>query len=221
MAPSPFASGPGWTVYHADAWELVPLLDPARDHLVTDPPYTSPPLKGSTSHARSRRTEYDAADPELIRRLVECSCSAVVITGSVARTQLILDRLPRPRRVLPVIRPFGVATKLDPWSMGVVLAHVFGLRDRAGRQLREGYFRLPPLADPRRHVAELPIALGQWLALGIPAGHRVVDPFAGSGALILGARRLGLDVMAGDLDERYCERIAHRLQLEPASLLPE
>ena len=71
------------------------------------------------------------------------------------------------------------------------------------------------------HPAPMPRELAEWMIL-LSGGHRILDPFAGSGTTLLAARGLGRKACGIELKEEYVKMAAQRLHgqsLEQQSLL--
>jgi site-specific DNA-methyltransferase (adenine-specific) len=60
------------------------------------------------------------------------------------------------------------------------------------------------------HPTQKPLSLMQW-CIDFMTGTSVADPFAGSGTTLVAARNMGLKAIGVEIEERYCEIIARRL----------
>lgn len=63
----------------------------------------------------------------------------------------------------------------------------------------------------RQHIAQKPIPVMEWALSVVAPGAVVLDPFMGSGATLEAARNLGHRAIGIEVDERYCEIAARRL----------
>lgn len=54
----------------------------------------------------------------------------------------------------------------------------------------------------------------RWVLQLVPAGAVVLDPFMGSGTTLQAAKDAGLAAIGIEVDERYCEIAAKRLEQE-------
>ena len=70
----------------------------------------------------------------------------------------------------------------------------------------------PPHGDARVHATEKPAGAMQWLVPIAPPGGVILDPFMGSGSLLLAAKRMGRKAVGGDVDEYWCELAAKRVE---------
>jgi site-specific DNA-methyltransferase (adenine-specific) len=62
------------------------------------------------------------------------------------------------------------------------------------------------------HPNQKPVSLMEW-ALKFGEGD-VIDPFTGSGTILVAAKNLGRKATGIEIEERYCEITAKRLQQE-------
>ena len=73
--------------------------------------------------------------------------------------------------------------------------------------------RLRPKYTEKEHPAAKPIQLMAWLAQAT-TWRTVLDPFAGSGSTLIAAAMLGRRAIGIEIEERYCEIAAKRLEQE-------
>ena len=68
-----------------------------------------------------------------------------------------------------------------------------------------------PNATHKTHPFEKPISLIAEICQAFPQG-RVLDPFCGTGGLLVGAKQLGWDVVGVDISREFCDIAERRLQ---------
>lgn len=68
-----------------------------------------------------------------------------------------------------------------------------------------------PVGSRRVHASQKPVGLLRDLLAIVPAGGRVLDPFAGSGSTLIAARELGLSAVGIEENETIGETAAARL----------
>lgn len=76
-----------------------------------------------------------------------------------------------------------------------------------------GIFHSPPTSN-REHIAQKPLDVMRWVCQVAPPGALVLDPFMGVGTTLRAAKDCGLRSIGIEVDERYCEMAARRLQQE-------
>ena len=214
---TPYFERAGITIYHGDCREVLPMVE--ADVIVTDPPY------GMGFVNNSDRAGWSSPH------------NGVVIAGDAdasVRDEVLGWWEPRPALVFgtwKVARPVGVREVLVwdkvvstglgdlsiPWKPSWEEIYVIGdgfVGSRSHGVLRVSYPTLHP--DRQLHPTTKPVALMRQLIAKCPAGV-ILDPFMGSGTTLRAAMDLGRRAIGIELEERYCEIAARRLQ---QSVLP-
>lgn len=194
------------TLYHGDCLtEHREWLN--ADVLVTDPPYgmayESGWVKGRASQAIAGDLTVEARD----RALAAWGERPAIAFGkwNVERPKNVRARLIWSKGDDP-----GMGDLAFPWGNSDEEIYVFGKGFAGKRGPNVLVHNKPPVANRDAHPTPKPVPLMERLIEKCPPGV-IADPFAGSGATLLAARNLGRKAIGVELEERYCEIIAKRL----------
>lgn len=196
----------GIYIIHGDCREVLPSLSPV-DLVLTDPPYGIAAVWkggagkgwGKANAQKAERNEWDGTPPsqETID-LVLSKCGDAIIWGGN------YFNLPPSRCWLVWNKPernFTLAEAELAWTSLDAVVRVFDCRR----------------SDPgREHPTQKPLDLMRW-CLGFVDGT-VLDPFMGSGTTLRAAKDLGRQAIGIELEERYAEIAARRLDQEVLAL---
>ena len=97
-----------------------------------------------------------------------------------------------------------------PWGNSDEEIYVLGDGFKGKRSANVLVHAKPPVNGRDAHPTPKPVSLMERLIEKCPPGT-IADPFAGSGATLLAARNLGRKAIGVELEEKYCEIIAKRL----------
>ena len=200
------------TLYHGDCREITAWLD--ADVLVTDPPYGVDHLSGWTTQLWGEMARYrhriagDEGTSARDRVLAEWGDRPAIVFGSWKK--------PRPEATRALLiwdkgESSGMGDLSIPWKPSHEEIYVLGKGfsgHRSGGVLRA--YTPPRVAMGRAHPTEKPVSLMERLVDKCPPGV-VADPFAGSGSTLVAARNQGRKAIGVEMEERYCEIIAKRL----------
>ena len=221
--PAPYYADESVTLWHGDCREITAWLD--ADVLVTDPPYGIDwrarsgwkNASGGGGHRSTGQATSIAHDADLTVRdeaLALWGNRPAVVFGDLLRphpsgtVQALIYAKPEDSGVRGAHagrrRDVEAIFLVGPWPVGVggassvirtrgMVAGPRGVATRAGH----------PHAKPLDVMEEL---------VGLHLGGLIADPFAGSGATLLAARAQRRRAVGVELEERYCELIAWRLQ---------
>ena len=205
----PYYANDRVTLYHGDCLEIDAWLD--ADVLVTDPPY------GVTYESNMNRN----------RRNTKLG-RPVIGDISTASRDAVLAHWNGPALLFgrwDAERPAGAHTRLIwdksggfmgnlsvPWGRTDEEIYVIGTGFTGRREGSVLSVHMLMSADRERpdHPTPKPIPLMERLIEKCPPGV-IADPFAGSGSTLVAARNLGRKAIGIEIEERYCELIARRL----------
>jgi site-specific DNA-methyltransferase (adenine-specific) len=208
-------------VFQASADRILAALpDGSVDLLLTDPPYTTVDRHSKSGHLRDWFTG-GMSWPQighvlaLGRRKLKSSGVAMVMTNGAGLGEAIAAMK---RAGFAEVRPItwdrrspGLGSGLRHQTEFVLVGRQAGSRSLVGTDLVSAAAVGPATAG--RYPTEKPVELGRVLArmAGIGRGALVVDPFCGSGALLVGSLERGATVAAGDVARRAVSRATHLL----------
>lgn len=212
----PYYESGGITIYHGDCSEIAEMLT-FNGLVLTDPPY------GIDNHyhggGRGRRHDPAAPTTRIAGDRGPFDPGWMLSVGS-ARIIWGANYFAPP---LPPKSGWLVWDKERPDALSQSTCElawtdcVKGVR--RFRHLWDGFRRASENDAPLRHPTQKPVALMRWcLGLpGVPVGA-VLDPYVGVGGVLLAARELGRPAIGIEIEERYCEIAARRLDQEVLDL---
>ena len=202
------------TLYHGDCLELTDWVK--ADVLVTDPPYGIA-WKGITTGLNKGFEKFKdgiAGDktPEIRDAVLELwGQKPAIVFGSwrIDRPPQTEHRLIWHKAGMPP-GPLNAPFMSQDEEIYVLGAGFVSTSPPQRSVIRTNEHRSSEVARIG-HPTPKPIGLMELLIDRTPAGI-IADPFAGSGATLIAARNKGRQVIGVELEERYCEIIANRLQ---------
>ncbi len=211
----PYYEQSGVTIYHGDCRDVMATLKPHHgvkvfDLLLTDPPYGI----GSWSATGGNSLSVDECR-DINRWDTRDIVPAVAEAITLARHAIVWggNYLDLGRTRHPLV-----------WDKGIRGMH-FADGEMAWTNFDFGTLRIFAFAvasgdtkGKRMHPTQKPQALIAWCLSLAPASRTIFDPFMGSGTTLVEAKRMGRQATGIEIDEKYCEIAAMRLQQEALPL---
>lgn len=194
------------TLYHGDCLEVDAWL--AADVLVTDPPYG---MAFESSWTTQRRPVANDADATVRDAVLSQWDGPAAVFGTW--------RVDKPAGVRQVLvwdkRGAGPGMGDLTTAFGTSHEEIYLIGKWEKRHARRGSVITTEsspsgLTTKIGHPTPKPVGLMEILIDAAPPGI-IADPFAGSGSTLIAARNLGRKVVGVELEEKYCELIARRL----------
>ena len=241
----PFYDEGGITIYHGDCFDLLHDLS-GVGAVVTDPPYSSGGAfrgdRAQSTTAKYVQSDTQAYRPEFAgdnrdQRAFLAWCSMwlnasrrACVPGAPLACFIDWRQLPT---LTDAVQAGGWTWRnlATWWKPGVRMLRgqlslsaeyvVYATNGPASLTDHDGavqnVFRCAPTsADQKEHIAEKPVDVMRWVLSIVPPSSLVLDPFMGSGATLRAAKDGGHRAIGIEIDERYCEIAARRIeQREP------
>ena len=203
----PYYEHAGITIYHGDCRDVLPALSVGA--IVADPPYGISLDTSSRNHWLADHAPVAGDDePFDPASLLALGCPTI-LWGS----NHYASRLPDARGWLA----WDKATRngLDLKQAEIEFAWTnCTTRPRAFRHMWSGAYR-DSERGTRYHPTQKPVVLMTWcLGFVAESAQPIVDPYCGSGPVLIAAKNLGRRAIGIEIEERYCEIAARRLSQE-------
>ena len=227
----PYYADESVTLYHGDCREVLPGIS-GVDLVFTSPPYNLGDMSGGLANlAGGYRSHADTMpDGEYVQwqREVLAACwESLSDAGAIfynhkpivrdrtvtLPTRLVPEGMPL-RQIIIWYRKMGVNwapshyLPVHEWIM-VLAKREWQLRDKTASHLSD-VWEVRPDMGANEHPAPFPLSLPAR-AIDTTTASLVLDPFAGSGTTLRAAVDAGRRAIGIEIDERYCEIAARRL----------
>jgi site-specific DNA-methyltransferase (adenine-specific) len=212
----PYYERSGVTIYHGDCRDILPSLGKVP-LILTDPPYSL-----SAANGEWEATAAVAIGIHEAARLVDKSGAMLIFTTSSGRglrftIGAVGKTLPL-NRLLTWHKTGGGSCAAGPWRWDTIQILAFGKSTFGLAHQSSVFVSEAKYAKETKHRAELPPGIADWLYSPFDAeGVTVLDPFCGTARLLEPAARAGRKVVGIEIEERYCEMAARRLEALHAS----
>lgn len=206
----PYFERDGISIYLGDCRDVLPTLDAGSvDLVLTDPPYGMAyrhgTRKGGKRYGNDGVTIFGDDAPFDPSPLLTLSGKKIIWGGNH-----FADRLPASRGWMVWDKRDGRGSNDQSdcelaWTDFLTVARVYTRVWRGGQ--RDGREQ----AEGRLHVNQKPVALLSWCIRLSDTTAAIIDPYMGSGSTLIAARDLGRRAIGIEIEERYCEVAAKRL----------
>jgi len=222
-----YDDGDGHVIYHADCREVLPNLD-VVDHVMTDPPYSE------DTHAGARTfTETSNRGPKLLVNFMSINPSVIneILSQIKARRwglltvdwQHVLPLKQLPPKGWKFVR-HGIWVKPNPMPQltgdrpGSGWEAIAILHSDLSSHMQWNGGGIPAVWVHNKITAKFhptgkpePL-LQEWVKKFTDPGETILDPFAGSCTTLVAAKQFGRRAIGIEIEEKYCEIGAKRLQ---------
>ena len=214
MSLTPYYEHGGITIYHGDCREVLPDVWFGVDLLLADPPYGVSEACNRKERGRGKLAEcnnfpdvYDDDKPFNPSHLLVIP--RVVLFGG----NHFADKLPPTPSWIVWDKRDGIPSN-DNADCELAWTNLGGPA-RVFRHVWNGMIKASERDQRRVHPTQKPVALMRWIIQKhTQPGALVLDPYMGSGPVLVAAKETDRRAIGIEIEERYCEIAAKRLQQE-------
>lgn len=210
-----------YTLYHGDCLEVLPTLAAGSvDAVVTDPPYgmglasISGVGRSKAAHALDDYEVIGDDSPFDPTPVLRAGVPTILWGGNH-----FASRLPDARRWLVWDKREG-GTPDDQADCEMAWTNLDGPSRLFSHRWR-GMIKASERDERRVHPTQKPVALMEWCIEFVPDATTILDPFLGSGTSLVACVKTGRRGIGIEIDERYCEIAAKRIEREADHLFAE
>lgn len=207
----PYYQDSAVTIYHGDCRAILPTLG-GVSLLLTDPPYGISYRHGARRNGVRLGTDEVGiiGDDEPFDPAPLLQFEKVILWGA----NHFASRLPSSRGWLTWDKRCGVTSNDQSdcehaWTNFLTTARLFSK-----------YWNGGGISEARFHPSQKPVALMQWCIGFVSSIETVLDPFMGSGTTLRAAKDLCRSAIGIEIEERYCEIAAKRMEQECFDFCP-
>ena len=195
----PYYQDSSATIYHGDCREILPTIGKV-DLVLTDPPYGLNLGNQIWTYQRGKieKSDWDLEAFKDFSPILSCSDSQIIWGGNYFS--------------LPVSRCWLAWYKPDAVPSMSHFELAWTNLDRTSRQISHSISATN--AERVGCPTQKPLTVIMWCFQFAPKSQTILDPFMGSGTTLVAAKQLGRKAIGIELEEKYCEIAAKRLQQE-------
>jgi len=222
MTYTPYYDRAGVTLYHGDALDVLPSLSVNASMVITDPPYITGVASfgentcasgwGDVMHSAGFYAQVLGESKRLTAQEQGCAwifnswrSMPIMARASYLAQWAITSMLIWDKEWIGASGPRGLRSS---YEMAALFCHAeFTIKDRSLPDIWRCKWHSH---KPHGHPAEKPRALIERM-IQAAGGGLVIDPFCGSGTTLDAAQSVGVPAIGIEIEERWCEVAARRL----------
>lgn len=215
----PYYQDKSCTIYHGDCREILPTLDKV-DLVLTDPPYGKKISMiesfGKANKSNTQTYNISSWDNMPMPETTFLLCKEVSQNQIIFGFNYLCNFLPPTSAIIVWDKKLKNNWE-DTFADCEIIWTSFNHPPRVYRHLWHGACRASETnkGDYKKHPTQKPLVVITWLLNKyLKEKEAVLDPYLGSGTTLRAAKDLGRKAIGIEIEEKYCEISARRLEQE-------